>query len=177
MPHLHLSLQSGDDLILKRMKRRHSRDDAIRFCDELRRLRPETVFGADIIAGFPTETDAMFDNTRRVIEECGLALLHVFPFSPREPTPAARMPQVPQDVKKRRAEILRALGDDQLAGTMSAMVGQTVEALVERPGVGRSQHFLPVELQGVSETGAVVAATIVAAGPKSLNGQAMRVAA
>ena len=111
MPHLHLSLQSGDDMILKRMKRRHLRDDSIRFCEEVRALRPDIVFGADIIAGFPTETEAMFENSLKIVEECGLTHLHVFPFSPREGTPAARMPQVRREVVKERAARLRAVGE------------------------------------------------------------------
>ena len=111
MPHLHLSLQSGDDMILKRMKRRHLRDDSIRFCEDVRRLRPDIVFGADIIAGFPTETEEMFENSLKIVEECGLTHLHVFPFSPREGTPAARMPQVPREVVKERAARLRAAGE------------------------------------------------------------------
>jgi threonylcarbamoyladenosine tRNA methylthiotransferase MtaB len=114
MPHLHLSLQAGDDMILKRMKRRHLRDDAIRFCEEARRLRPEMVFGADIIAGFPTETEAMFEQSVRLVEECGLTFLHVFPFSPRKGTPAARMPQVRGPVVKERAARLRAVGETAL---------------------------------------------------------------
>src|SRR5438445_307054 len=111
MPHLHLSLQSGDDMILKRMKRRHSRDQSIRFCEDVRKLRPGIVFGADIIAGFPTETDEMFENSEKIVEECGLTHLHVFPFSPREGTPAARMPQLRREVVKQRAARLRAAGE------------------------------------------------------------------
>ena len=110
MPHLHLSLQSGDDMILKRMKRRHLRDDSIRFCEDVKKLRPDMVFGADIIAGFPTETEEMFENSLEIVEECGLTHLHVFPFSPREGTPAARMPQVRREVVKQRAARLRAAG-------------------------------------------------------------------
>ena len=110
MPHLHLSLQSGDDMILKRMKRRHLRADSIRFCEDVRALRPDIVFGADIIAGFPTETEAMFANSLAIVEECGLTILHVFPFSPREGTPAARMPQVRREMVKERAARLRAAG-------------------------------------------------------------------
>ena len=115
MPHLHLSLQSGDDMILKRMKRRHLRADSIRFCEDVRKLRPDIVFGADIIAGFPTETEAMFENSLSIVEECGLTHLHVFPFSPREGTPAARMPQVRREVVKERAARLRAAGEAALS--------------------------------------------------------------
>ncbi len=115
MPHLHLSLQPGDDMILKRMKRRHLRDDAIRFCEDVRELRPDIVFGADIIAGFPTETEAMFENSLAIVEECGLTHLHVFPFSPRAGTPAARMPQLDRALVKERAARLRAAGEAGLA--------------------------------------------------------------
>src|SRR5690606_34826634 len=121
MPHLHLSLQAGDDLILKRMKRRHLRDDAIRFCEEARRLRPEIVFGADIIAGFPTETEAMFRRSLDLVEECGLTWLHVFPFSPRPGTPAARMPQVPGREVRERAARLRAAGEERVGRHLAAL--------------------------------------------------------
>ena len=114
MPHMHLSLQSGDDMILKRMKRRHSRDHSIAFCEELRSRRPDMVFGADIIAGFPTETEAMFENSLKIVDECGLTYLHVFPFSPRPGTPAARMPQLDKPVIKERARRLRAKGEERL---------------------------------------------------------------
>ena len=144
MPHLHLSLQAGDDMILKRMKRRHSRDDAIRFCEEARRLRPGIVFGADIIAGFPTETDAMFENSLRLVEDCGLTFLHVFPFSPRKGTPAARMPQVKGPVIKARAARLRALGDARLLAHLQAEVGQTRRILTEGPRLGRTEYFTEV---------------------------------
>jgi threonylcarbamoyladenosine tRNA methylthiotransferase MtaB len=148
MPHLHLSLQAGDDLILKRMKRRHLRGDAIRFCDEVRRLRPDIALGADLIAGFPTETEAQFDNTLSAIEACGLAFLHIFPYSPRAGTPAARMPQLPRPVVKQRAARLREVGSVALARRLSADIGQTRSALVERPGFGRTEHFAPVTFDG-----------------------------
>jgi threonylcarbamoyladenosine tRNA methylthiotransferase MtaB len=144
MPHLHLSLQHGDDMILKRMKRRHARDDAIRFCEEARRLRPGIVFGADIIAGFPTETEAMFENSARLVEDCGLTFLHVFPFSPRRGTPAARMPQLQGPVIKERAARLRALGDARLRTHLAAEVGQTRRVLTEGPRLGRTEHFTEV---------------------------------
>ena len=141
MPHLHLSLQSGDDMILKRMKRRHLRDDTIRFCEDVRRLRPDIIFGADIIAGFPTETDEMFENSLRIVEECGLTHLHVFPFSPREGTPATRMPQVDRGIVKQRAARLRAAGDAAHARHLAALVGTSQRVLVERDGLGRTEDF------------------------------------
>lgn len=141
MPHLHLSLQAGDDMILKRMKRRHLRDDSIRFCEDVRRLRPDIVFGADIIAGFPTETEAMFENSMKLVEECGLTHLHVFPFSPREGTPAARMPQVDRGVAKARAARLRQAGDRAYARHLTAMAGTAQRLLVEREGLGRTEGF------------------------------------
>jgi threonylcarbamoyladenosine tRNA methylthiotransferase MtaB len=141
MPHLHLSLQAGDDMILKRMKRRHSRDDSIRFCAEIRRLRPDIVFGADIIAGFPTETEAMFENSLAIVEECGLTHLHVFPFSPREGTPAARMPQLPRKVVKERAGRLRAIGERAYRNHLGRLVGTRQSILVERDGIGRTEGF------------------------------------
>jgi threonylcarbamoyladenosine tRNA methylthiotransferase MtaB len=141
MPHLHLSLQSGDDMILKRMKRRHLRDDTIRFCEDVRKLRPDIVFGADIIAGFPTETDEMFENSLRIVEECGLTHLHVFPFSPREGTPAARMPQVDRSIVKQRAARLRAAGNAAHARHLAALVGTSQRVLVERDGLGRTEDF------------------------------------
>ncbi|MBO6539927.1 MAG: tRNA (N(6)-L-threonylcarbamoyladenosine(37)-C(2))-methylthiotransferase MtaB [Rhizobiaceae bacterium] len=141
MPHLHLSLQSGDDMILKRMKRRHLSDDTIRFCEDVRRLRPDIVFGADIIAGFPTETDEMFENSLRIVEACGLTHLHVFPFSPREGTPAARMPQVDRSIVKQRAARLRAAGDAAHARHLAALAGTCQRVLVEREGLGRTEDF------------------------------------
>ena len=145
MPHLHLSLQSGDDLILKRMKRRHSRRDAVSLCAEVRRLRPDVVFGADLIAGFPTETEAAFENTLRLVADCGLTYLHVFPYSPRPGTPAARMPQVPVHLRKARAAQLRQAGDAALGAFLESRVGTAAQVLVEKPGFGRSEHFAPVE--------------------------------
>lgn len=149
MPHLHVSLQAGDDMVLKRMKRRHLRDDIVRFCEKVRILRPDMVFGADIIAGFPTETDAMFDNTLRLVGEVGLIHLHVFPYSPRPGTPAARMPQVAKDVRKTRAAQLRAAGDAQLARYLQSQVGRTLAIVVEQDGMsGHSEGFAPVKLAG-----------------------------
>ncbi|MCV2864078.1 tRNA (N(6)-L-threonylcarbamoyladenosine(37)-C(2))-methylthiotransferase MtaB [Albidovulum sediminicola] len=144
MPHLHLSLQHGDDLILKRMKRRHLRDDAIRFCEEARRLRPGIVFGADLIAGFPTETEAMFDNSVKLVEDCGLTFLHVFPFSPRKGTPAARMPQVRGPAIRERAARLRAVGEEALTRHLAAQAGRTHRILTEGPRLGRTEQFTEV---------------------------------
>ncbi|MFZ1482712.1 MAG: tRNA (N(6)-L-threonylcarbamoyladenosine(37)-C(2))-methylthiotransferase MtaB [Paracoccaceae bacterium] len=144
MPHLHLSLQAGDDMILKRMKRRHLRDDAIRFCEEARRLRPDIVFGADIIVGFPTETEEMFTNTLRLVDDCGLTFLHVFPFSPRKGTPAARMPLVRGPEVKERAARLRAAGDTALSRHLAAQVGVTHQVLTEGPRLGRTGQFTEV---------------------------------
>lgn len=155
MPHLHLSLQSGDDMILKRMKRRHSRQDAIAFCDQVRRLRPDVAFGADIIAGFPTETDEMFSRSLDLVEECGLIFLHVFPYSPRPGTPAARMPQVAGGVTKERAKRLRAAGEAALRQRLQAEVGATREVLIESDRQGRTEHYLPVAIAG-ERVGSVV---------------------
>ena len=141
MPHLHLSLQAGDDMVLKRMKRRHLRDDAIRFCEDVRRLRPDIVFGADIIAGFPTETDAMFENSLRIIEECGLTHLHIFPYSRREGTPAARMPQVDRRIIKERAALLRKAGDAAHRAHLDRIVGSTQRILIEKESIGRTEGF------------------------------------
>jgi threonylcarbamoyladenosine tRNA methylthiotransferase MtaB len=154
MPHLHLSLQSGDDMILKRMKRRHSRQDAIEFCAKVRRLRPDITFGADIIAGFPTETEEMFARSQDLIEECDLTFLHVFPYSKRPGTPAARMPQVAGEAIKSRAKRLRAVGEAALQRRLAAEVGSTRQVLIESATQGRTEHFLPVAIRG--ETPGVV---------------------
>ena len=153
MPHLHLSLQAGDDMILKRMKRRHSRDDAIRFCERMRKLRPDIVFGADIIAGFPTETEAMFARSLALVEDCGLTHLHVFPYSPRPGTPAARMPQVAPPLVKERAKRLRQAGEAALRRHLDGEVGATRQVLTELNGIGRTAHFTPVKLSGPVEAG------------------------
>ncbi len=160
MPHLHLSLQAGDDMILKRMKRRHSRDDSIRFCAEVRALRPDIVFGADIIAGFPTETEAMFENSLRIVEECGLTHLHVFPYSPREGTPAARMPQVRRDIVKQRAALLRACGEQAYARHLASRVGTRQSVLIERAGLGRTEGFTLTKIDG-GKPGEIVEAAIM----------------
>ncbi len=146
MPHLHLSLQSGDDLILKRMKRRHSRADAIAFCAQMRRLRPDMVFGADLIAGFPTETEDMFARSVDLVDDCGLTHLHVFPFSPRAGTPAARMPQLPRRAIKERARRLRQCGASALARHLDGEVGAVRRVLVEDGGTGHTEHFTKVAL-------------------------------
>ena len=148
MPHLHLSLQSGDDLILKRMKRRHSRRDAIEFCAQVRRLRPDIALGADIIAGFPTETDEMFARSRDLVEECELTFVHVFPYSPRPGTPAARMPQVAGEAIKARARRLRAAGEVALHRRLASETGATRQVLIESGSQGRTEHFLPVAISG-----------------------------
>jgi threonylcarbamoyladenosine tRNA methylthiotransferase MtaB len=147
MPHLHLSLQSGDDLILKRMKRRHLRADAIGFCETVRRLRPDVVFGADLIAGFPTETEEMFESSLRIVGDCGLTYLHVFPFSPRTGTPAQRMPQVSAPVIRERAKRLRALGETALSSYLDRVRGVETDVLIERPGLGRTPQFAEVALE------------------------------
>ncbi|WBU61079.1 tRNA (N(6)-L-threonylcarbamoyladenosine(37)-C(2))-methylthiotransferase MtaB [Paracoccus albus] len=147
MPHLHLSLQAGDDMILKRMRRRHLRDDAIRFCEDARRLRPEIVFGADIIAGFPTETEAMFENSLKLVEDCGLTFLHVFPYSARQGTPAARMPAVNGKVIKERAARLRAAGNEALHRHLNAQIGRTHRVLTEGPRLGRTEQFTEVSFE------------------------------
>jgi threonylcarbamoyladenosine tRNA methylthiotransferase MtaB len=144
MPHLHLSLQAGDDMILKRMKRRHLRDDAIRFCEEARKLRPDMTYGADIIAGFPTETEGMFDNSLKLITDCDLTWLHVFPYSPRPGTPAAKMPSVNGKAIKDRATRLRAAGDAQVARHLAAQIGKTHAVLMENPRMGRTTQFTEV---------------------------------
>ena len=154
MPHLHLSLQSGDDMILKRMKRRHSRRDAIDFCAQVRRLRPEVAFGADIIAGFPTETDDMFARSLDLVAECDLTFLHVFPYSSRPGTPAARMPPVAAEVIRDRARQLRAAASAALRRRLAAEVGATRRVLIESAIQGRTEHFLPVAIVG-AEPGTV----------------------
>ncbi len=160
MPHLHLSLQHGDDLILKRMKRRHLRDDAIQFCQEARKLRPDMTFGADIIAGFPTETDAHFENSLRLVDECDLTWLHVFPYSPREGTPAARMPQVNGKLIKSRAAALRASGDRQVEKHLAAQIGKIHNILMENPNMGRTSQFAEVMFNTPQTEGAIVTARI-----------------
>ncbi|HEX2137557.1 MAG TPA: tRNA (N(6)-L-threonylcarbamoyladenosine(37)-C(2))-methylthiotransferase MtaB [Microvirga sp.] len=160
LPHLHLSLQAGDDLILKRMKRRHLRADAVAFCDQVRRLRPDMVFGADIIAGFPTEDEAMFERSLSVVDACGLTHLHVFPFSPRPGTPAARMPQVPREVVKDRARRLRAKGEEALIRHLAAEVGARRRVLVETDRHGRTDGFTLVRFDRPVRPGEILDVTI-----------------
>jgi threonylcarbamoyladenosine tRNA methylthiotransferase MtaB len=160
MPHLHLSLQAGDDMILKRMKRRHLRDDAIRFCEDARHLRPDIVFGADIIAGFPTETEEMFENSLRLVADCGLTWLHVFPYSPRKGTPAARMPQVSGAAIKDRAARLRAVGARAAEAHLVAQVGREHAVLMESARMGRTAQFAEVVFDTDQCIGALVAATV-----------------
>ena len=156
MPHLHLSLQSGDDMILKRMKRRHLRDDAIRFCDDIRARRPDVVFGADLIAGFPTETEAMHAQSLALLEECGLTWLHIFPFSPRKGTPAAKMPPVDGGAIKARAAELRAAGEARRRSYLASRVGQRERVLVERDDMGRTEGFAEVRFSEPKTQGDIV---------------------
>jgi len=160
MPHLHLSLQAGDDMILKRMKRRHLRDDAIRFCEEAIKLRPDMTFGADIIAGFPTETDEMFQNSLKLVDDCHLTWLHVFPYSPRPGTPAAKMPQVKGPVIRARAAELRARGDARTLQHLNAQSGKTLRVLTEGPRMGRTEHFAEVAFGRDQPEGALIDVTI-----------------
>jgi threonylcarbamoyladenosine tRNA methylthiotransferase MtaB len=160
MPHFHLSVQSGDNLILKRMKRRHSREHTIRFCDTVRRLRPGVAFGADLIAGFPTETEAMFDNSLALVDEAGLSYLHVFPFSARKGTPAAKMPQLEKTVVKDRAQRLRAKGEAALASRLDALLGTEQNLLVEKPGLGRTRCFARAAFTGSAPPGSLLRAHI-----------------
>jgi threonylcarbamoyladenosine tRNA methylthiotransferase MtaB len=168
MPHFHLSAQSGDNLILKRMKRRHARKDTIAFCEEVRRLRPDVAFGADIIAGFPTETEAMFESTRALVDDAGLSYLHVFPFSARKGTHAARMPQLPRAVVKARAACLREKGDAALATRLATLVGSAQDVLVERNDSGRTACFAPVKFAARAEPGSVLRLRVTSATAKHL---------
>jgi threonylcarbamoyladenosine tRNA methylthiotransferase MtaB len=168
MPHLHLSLQHGDDLILKRMKRRHLRADAIAFTHQVRRLRPDIVFGADIIAGFPTETDDAFARSRELIAECGLTHLHVFPYSERLGTPAARMPQVPHPLRKERARVLRRDGEAALRRHLEAEIGTSRRVLVESNDIGRTEPFTPVRLSAHAEPGVLIDVSIASHDGKHL---------
>ncbi|TDX67187.1 threonylcarbamoyladenosine tRNA methylthiotransferase MtaB [Methylosinus sp. sav-2] len=169
MPHLHLSLQSGDDLILKRMKRRHSRADAIRFCSELRAARPDIVFGADFITGFPTETEDMFARTLALVEECGLTHLHVFPYSPRPGTPAALMPQVNGALAKERAARLRAAGEAALGRHLDAQIGKTLRVLTEKGGMARAEDFTALRTPG-AEAGRMLEMRVTGHDGKALSG-------
>jgi threonylcarbamoyladenosine tRNA methylthiotransferase MtaB len=168
MPHLHLSLQHGDDMILKRMKRRHLRDDAIRFSEDARKLRPDMTFGADIIAGFPTETEEMFENSLRLVEECALTWLHVFPYSPRPGTPAARMPQVQGQLIKERATRLRALGDRRVERHLAEQVGQQHRVLMENPTMGRTEQFTEVHFDAPQTEGTIIETRIIGTAGQAL---------
>ena len=168
MPHLHLSLQAGDDMILKRMKRRHLRDDAIRFCEEALKLRPDMTYGADIIAGFPTETEAMFANSLKLVEDCQLTWLHVFPYSPRPGTPAARMPQVDGTAIKARAARLRDAGEARVRAHLAAQVGRDHAVLMESPRMGRTAQFAEVRFDTDRTEGAIVPARITGTDARGL---------
>jgi threonylcarbamoyladenosine tRNA methylthiotransferase MtaB len=176
MPHFHLSLQAGDDMILKRMKRRHLRTDTIRFCEDVRKMRPDVVFGADIIAGFPTETEEMFLNSLKIVDECGLTHLHVFPFSPRPGTPAARMPQLPRNIVKERGARLREKGAQVLAQHLAMEVGKVRPVLIEKEGLGRTEQFTQVELAG-GTAGDIVETRIIGHTGRHLLGEALSKAA
>jgi threonylcarbamoyladenosine tRNA methylthiotransferase MtaB len=176
MPHLHLSLQSGDDLILKRMKRRHLRDDALAVVEKLRSLRPDMVFGADIIAGFPTETDEMFANSLAFIGEANLTFIHAFAYSPRPGTPAARMPQVDKSVARRRVGLLREAGERQVAALCTSRLGQIENVLVERKGIGRTEQYIPVRVAGI-EAGQLVSMRMTGLTETGLTGEPLRAAA
>jgi threonylcarbamoyladenosine tRNA methylthiotransferase MtaB len=170
MPHLHISLQAGDDMILKRMKRRHLRADVIDMCNRARDYRPDMAYGADIIAGFPTETDEMFENTMRLVEECDLTFLHVFPYSERDGTPAARIPdQVPVPVRKERASRLRDAGDQQLQKFLMQNIGKTEQVIVEKNGFGRGRNFVPVQIDQDLAAGTLVDVQLI-----SIEGKAIK---
>jgi threonylcarbamoyladenosine tRNA methylthiotransferase MtaB len=171
MPHFHLSAQSGDDMILKRMKRRHGRADTIAFCEKVRRVRPDAAFGADLIAGFPTETHDMFENTLRLVDEAGLSMLHVFPFSPRRGTPASRMPQVARAEIRARAARLRQKGAAALNARFAAMLGSEQLLVVEKPGLGRTACFAPVTFSGAAD--GFVRVRITGAGTGHLTGEVL----
>ena len=170
MPHLHLSLQAGDDLILKRMKRRHSRAEAIAVARRARAVRPEVALGADLIAGFPTETEDMFRRTLDLVAECGLAFVHAFPYSARPGTPAARMPQLPDPLVKERAARLRAIGEGALAADLSSRVGSETDVLLERPGVGRAEFYAAVEFSAPGVIGSVIRMRLIESSGNSLVG-------
>jgi threonylcarbamoyladenosine tRNA methylthiotransferase MtaB len=175
MPHLHLSLQAGDDMILKRMKRRHTRAQAVALCERLRRLRPEMAFGADLIAGFPTETEAMFGNTLALVDDCGLHFLHVFPFSARPGTPAARMPRLPGALRKQRSERLRTAGATALARFLDGRVGTTARGLVEKPPAGHSEQYAAVRIvdapPAATPAGAIVDVRVTGVDDRALVGR------
>jgi threonylcarbamoyladenosine tRNA methylthiotransferase MtaB len=160
MPHLHLSLQAGDDMILKRMKRRHNRADILRFTERMRTVRPDVVFGADIIAGFPTETEEMFQNTLNIVGEAGLTYLHVFPYSARTGTPAAKMPQVVKAVRKERAERLRNIGKERLSLYLNSLVGTKQSLVIEQNGLARTEGFATARFDTTAPQGSVINAVV-----------------
>jgi len=175
MPHFHVSAQAGDDMILKRMKRRHDRAGIISFCDKVRSLRPDAVFGADIIAGFPTETDEMFENSLKLVEDAGLTHLHVFPYSIRNGTPAARMPQVDGRLVKERAARLRAKGADAMTVYLNSRIGTTAQVLMEKPDLGHSEHYVPVSFAAPQKLGEIVTARITGVVNHILAGEVLTV--
>lgn len=170
MPHLHLSVQSGDDLILKRMKRRHSRSDVVEICRILRQLRPDILYGADLIAGFPTETESNFNNTLNLIEECRFSFLHVFPYSSRSGTPAARMPQLPSAIRKKRAKLLRDKGRVMAEKVFQCLIGSRQAVLAESNANGRTEHFVPIAFNKPVEAGTVVSVDVVGVSENGLVG-------
>ena len=171
MPHLHLSLQAGDDMVLKRMRRRHSRADADALCRRVRAARADVVFGADLIAGFPTESEPMFANTLAAVDDLDLTYLHVFPYSPRPGPPAARMPQVPPAARRERAARLREAGEGNLARFLAGRLGATAEVLVEKERSGRCRHYAPVNLDGAAVPGTIVAAHLTGIRNGTLTGR------
>ena len=171
MPHLHLSIQSGDNLILKRMKRRHLAEHTLEFCQKIRELRGETVFGADIITGFPTETDEMFKNTKEHIDNCNLTYLHIFPFSAKKGTPAEKMPQIQNNIIKKRATELRKLGSLKLDSFLEEQIGQSHEILVEKNGFGRTEQYCEVNFNGNYNQGEIITGLIKSVNQNKLNAE------
>lgn len=171
MPHIHISLQAGDNMVLKRMKRRHTREDVLKFVEEVRAARPEVAFGADIIAGFPTETDEMFENTLNLVHEAGIQFLHVFPYSAREGTPAAKMPQVNGNIRKERAEKLRSAGDIELTKFLTNKINSNSQVIVEKENYARCEDFTGVRLNGEFEVGSILSANIISVEGLELSGE------
>ena len=173
MPHLHLSVQAGSDLILKRMKRRHNRRDVISICARIRKIRPNIVFGADLIAGFPTETEALFRETLELVDDAGLTYLHIFPYSPRPETPAANIPQVEPNTRKQRAAILRKKGEETKASYFQTLKGQTAKILVERQNQGYTETYAPVSLTTNNQQGTIVSALITNSSARNLTAKTL----
>ena len=171
LPYFHLSIQSGDNIILKRMKRRHTREDVIELCSKIRKARPDAVFGADFIAGFPTETDSMFNNTFHLIKQCELAFLHIFPYSVRSGTAAARMPQITSEIKKYRASELRKLDKKIKNNLYKKFIGKSVKVLVEKNNIGRTEHYIPIKLNGNVEEGKIVESRVISSTKETLIGE------